>query len=228
MTINLSKSAKYYKEEPHQLAAWNWLESQLSEDTLDHFAELYRAGPVTPSTHIITPQICQQLTGYAASAFDDTFCGDFNKLLAMSGFDKHREAMCMLIANLCHETGGFKWMSEIADGSAYEGRTDLGNTHPGDGKKYKGAGVLMLTGRYNYSRAAEKLQDPLILERGWKYVTDHYPFRSALGWIEDNDLLNICFTKGFDECCYRINGGWTGYDDRLRYYNITKKVFEVS
>lgn len=227
MTINLSKSAKYYKEESHQLAAWNWLESQLSDDVLDHFAELYRAGPVTPSTNIITPQICQQLTGYAASAFDATFCGDFNKLLAMSGFDKHREAMCMLIANLMHETGNFKWMSEIADGSAYEGRQDLGNTSPGDGKLYKGAGVLMLTGKYNYSRAAEELQDPLILERGWKYVTDHYPFRSALTWIKDNDLLNVCLTKGFDDCCYRINGGWNGYDDRASKYAITKKVFGI-
>ena len=133
MTINLSKSAKYYKEESHQLAAWNWLESQLSDAVLDEFAELYRAGPVNPSTKIITPQICQQLTGYSASSFDDTFCGDFNKLLTMTGFDKHREAMCMLIANLMHETGNFKWMSEIADGSAYEGRQDLGNTSPGYG-----------------------------------------------------------------------------------------------
>ena len=97
----------------------------------------------------------------------------------------------------------------------------------GDGKKYKGAGVLMLTGRYNYSRAAEKLQDPLILERGWKYTTDHYPFRSALGWIEDNNLLNVCLTKGFDDCCYRINGGFNGYEDRAAKYAIAKKVFNV-
>ena len=145
----------------------------------------------------------------------------------MTGFDQHKEAMCMLIANLMHETGNFKWMSEIADGSAYEWREDLGNTSAGDGKKYKGAGVLMLTGKYNYSRAAEKLQDPLILERGWKYVTDQYPFRSALGWIEDNDLLNVCLTKGFDDCCYRINGGFNGYDDRLAKYDIAKRVFNV-
>ena len=193
---------------------------------LDEFAEIYRAGPANPSTKIITPQICQQLTGYIASEFDDTFCGDFNKLLMASGFDKHTEAMCMLIANLLHETGNFRWMSELADGTAYNNRSDLGNG-PNDGPKYKGAGVLMLTGKYNYARAAEELHDPLILERGCEYVTDHYPFRSALTWIKDNDLLNVCITKGFDECCYRINGGWNGYDDRLKKYGITKNVFGI-
>ena len=48
MTINLSKAAKWYKEESHQLAAWNWLESQLSDDQLDEFASMYRAGPGQP------------------------------------------------------------------------------------------------------------------------------------------------------------------------------------
>jgi len=227
VTINLNKAAKYYKELPHQIAAWNFLESKISDEILDEFADIYRGGPANPSGKVITPQICQQLTGYAATKFDDTFCGDFNKLLMTTGFDKHPEAMCMLIANLLHETGNFRWMKEIASGEAYEFRADLGNTEPGDGPKYKGTGVLMLTGRYNYSRAAEALQDPLILERGCDYTCDHYPFRSALTWIQDNNLLNICLTKGFDECCYRINGGWNGYDDRVKKYQITKNVFGV-
>ena len=227
MTINLSKAAKYYKEESHQLAAWNWLETQLSDKTLDEFADLYRAGPANPSGNIITPQIMQQLTGYPASSFDATFCGDFNKLLMTTKFDQHMECTVMLTANLMHETGNFRWMKEIADGWAYEGRTDLGNTSPGDGPKYKGTGVLMLTGKYNYTRLAEELHDDLIIERGCDYVADHYPFRSALTWIKDNDLLNVCLTKGFDECCYRINGGWNGYDDRLAKYEICKQVFGV-
>jgi predicted chitinase len=227
MTINLSRAAKYYKEESHQIAAWNWLESILSDDQLDEFAELYRAGPANPSGNIITPEIMQQLTGYQASKFDATFCGDFNKLLLMTGFDQHKDAMCMLIANLSHETGNYRWMKEIADGTAYNNRSDLGNG-PNDGPKYKGAGVLMLTGKYNYTRAAAELQDPLIVERGCDYVADHYPFRSALCWIKDNDLLGICLGKGFDECCYRINGGFNGYEDRKEKYEITKKVFGVS
>ena len=76
MTINLSKAAKYYKEESHQLAAWNFLESQLPDELLDEFADLYRAGPANPTTKIITPQIMQQLTGNPYTSFDDTFCTD--------------------------------------------------------------------------------------------------------------------------------------------------------
>ena len=226
MTINLSKAAKWYKEESHQLAAWNWLESQLSDDQLDEFASMYRAGPANPTGRIITPDVMQQLTGYPASKFDETFCGDFNKLLMATKFDEHPGCVAMLTANLMHETGNFKWMKEIADGTAYNNRADLGNG-PYDGPKYKGAGVLMLTGKYNYTRLAAELQDPLIVERGCDYVADHYPFRSALTWIKDNDLLYVCLSKGFDECCYRINGGWNGYEDRLEKYKICKKVFNI-
>ena len=92
----------------------------------------------------------------------------------------------------------FKWMSEIADGSAYEMRADLGNIYPGDGKKYKGAGVLMLTGRYNYSRAGRRIERPS--DPGtWLAILSQIitPFRSALTWIKDNNLLNICLTKRF-------------------------------
>ena len=224
VTINLSKAAKYYKEESHQLAAWNWLESVLTDDQLDEFADLYRAGPANPTDEIITPEIMQQLTGYSVSKFDATFCGDFNKLLMMTGFAKHKPAMCMLIANLSHETGNYRWMKEIADGTAYNNRSDLGNG-PNDGAKYKGAGVLMLTGKFNYTRLAAELHDPLIVERGCDYVAEQYPFRSALTWIKDNDLLGICLGQGFDACCYRINGGWNGKKDRDTKWETCKKVF---
>lgn len=227
MPINLNNAAKYYKELPHQKAAFNFLESQLSESLLDEFADIYRATPSNPQITYITPTILQKLTGYSAHLFDATFCGDYNKLLMVTGFDKHVDALCMLVANLSHETGNYMWMKEISDGRQYEWRRDLGNTQPGDGPKFKGAGALMLTGRYNYSRAAEELKDPLILERGCDYVASNYPFRSAITWIKDNDLLNICLKSGFERCCTKINGGYNGYDDRLKKYEITKKVFNV-
>ena len=45
MAISLTKAAKYYQEESHQIAAWNWLESILTEEQLNEFGDLYRAGP---------------------------------------------------------------------------------------------------------------------------------------------------------------------------------------
>ena len=65
---------------------------------------------------------------------------------------------------MMHETMNFKFMKEIASGHAYEGRADLGNHSPGDGPRYKGAGVLQLTGKYNYTRLADVIGDQRVME----------------------------------------------------------------
>ena len=111
-------------------------------------------------------------------------------------------------------------MKEIASGVAYDYRTDLGNRGPNDGSTYKGAGVLQLTGRHNYQRLADGIGRSEGDGKGVDYVSEVYPFSSAQIWIKENDLLNVCLNQGFDACCVRINGGWNGYDDRLRYYQI--------
>ena len=57
---------------------------------------------------------------------------------------------------ISEDTARRRYMEEIASGAAYEGRKDLGNTQPGDGRRFKGRGPIQLTGRSNY-RAAGKV-----------------------------------------------------------------------
>lgn len=45
--IRFSEAAKHYKELPHQLSAWNYLQEKAPRELLEEFAELYRSAPKT-------------------------------------------------------------------------------------------------------------------------------------------------------------------------------------
>jgi putative chitinase len=60
------------------------------------------------------------------------------------------------------EVACYNWMEELATGSAYEGRTDLGNIHPGDGVRFKGRRYVQIKGRSNYQYWLERLGVDLI------------------------------------------------------------------
>ena len=216
----------YYAGEPHQKAAVEELYKGLQKCNCDQLHEdadwvkTYRkTAEIKKFKKLVTPLMMEQLTGYPSSAFDKIFIDDCNRLYADTGFAEHIDAAQMLMANMMHETCNFVYMKEISDGMYLRGRTDLGHG-PNEGEIWKGAGVLQLTGKYNYSRLAEGINDPKVMD-GVDYVSTTYPFTSARIWIEENDLLNICLTEGFDACCYRINGGWNGYEDRLAKYKIS-------
>ena len=233
--IQLTDAAKYYKQEPQQVDAFEWLQLQQTAETLAAFAEMYRDKPPGPpeaaaQPGYITPELMQAITGHPASSFDLAFCDDFNDMLESTGFDQHLDAMQMLMANLCHESCGFVYMKEIDSGEYLNNRRDLGNIYPGDGPKYKGCGPLQVTGRSNYQASADWLRDHRgiddgkIMDVGCGYAAEYYAFTIAIPWLLNNDLLTVCLHKGFEACCVKINGGYNGYEDRCVWYSKCKLV----
>jgi predicted chitinase/uncharacterized membrane protein YeaQ/YmgE (transglycosylase-associated protein family) len=130
------------------------------------------------------------------------------------------------LSQTAHESGGLQWMEEIASGSAYEGRRDLGNVSPGDGRKYKGAGVIQLTGRHNYQKFADFIRDQKVMQ-GHSYVAQVYPFTSAGFWWKNNNMNALCDRGGtVKQVTKKVNGGYNGLADRQRYYDKACQVIK--
>lgn len=145
-----------------------------------------------------------------------------NRAMAEAKIDT-RQRKAMFLAQLAHESVQLRYFEEIASGAAYEGRTDLGNTHPGDGVRYKGRGPIQLTGRSNYRAAGRALGLPL--ERKPKLAAQpSVGFRTA-GWFWSSRGLNRLADQGnFREVTRRINGGFNGLSERTAYYRRALQV----
>lgn len=129
------------------------------------------------------------------------------------------EHVAMWLAQLAHESGQLRYVRELASGNAYEGRADLGNTQPGDGPRFRGRGLIQLTGRDNYARAAAALGLPL-LEHPELLET---PANAAAvsGWFWHWARCGGRMDAAADPVLAvtrRINGGTNGLDARRAYY----------
>jgi putative chitinase len=128
------------------------------------------------------------------------------------------------LAQIAHESGSLLYVRELASGNAYEGRRDLGNVFPGDGVRYKGRGLIQITGRANYLQCGEALGLPLIDEPELLEQPVH-ACRSA-GWFWRSRGLNDLADAGdFERITRRINGGTNGQQDRLAFYSKAQQVF---
>ncbi len=134
-----------------------------------------------------------------------------------------RQRTCCYIAQLAHESDGFNTLEEYASGAAYEGRTDLGNTQKGDGKRFKGRGAIQLTGRSNYAKASQDLGIDLVSNPSIVSENPELAFKVSAWYWNTNNLNSYCDAGDFKGLTRAINGGLNGYADRLNYYNLGKQ-----
>jgi putative chitinase len=131
----------------------------------------------------------------------------------------------MFLAQVGHESAQLRYTEEIASGVAYEGRLNLGNTQPGDGVRYKGRGLIQLTGRSNYSQCGLALDLPLLEQP--ELLAQYSPATESAGWFWQNRNLNaLCDMGKFEELTKRINGGMNGYPNRYRLYQRALQVIQ--
>lgn len=127
----------------------------------------------------------------------------------------------MFLAQIGHESGQLRYVKELASGEAYEGREDLGNTTPGDGVRYKGRGLIQITGKRNYVLCSLALGLPL-LETPQLLEQPENAVRSA-GWFWYNNNLGA-LGDDIKRVTRRINGGYNGLEDRTMLYERAKKT----
>jgi predicted chitinase len=129
------------------------------------------------------------------------------------------------ISQCSHESACGVYTKELASGSAYEYRKDLGNIYAGDGPKYKGAGYIQLTGRANYQAFANYIGDQNVMQ-GVNYVATHYPWQSAGFWWYRNGMNSLCDQgASVETITRRVNGGYNGLASRKSYYNKACGIF---
>lgn len=145
------------------------------------------------------------------------------------------ERLANFVAQTGHESGRGKWVREIWGPTqtqlGYEGRKDLGNIHPGDGKRFLGRGLIQLTGRANYAAARDGMQQhyptvpdfeslPTLLEM------PRWAAYSAAWFWKRHGLNELADSGDQQAICRRINGGLNGLTERIALYKTAIRVLE--
>lgn len=142
------------------------------------------------------------------------------------------DRVSMWCAQIGHESGGLKWMEEIADGSAYEWRQDLGNVYAGDGRRYKGRGPIQITGRHNYTKLSQWAHSKgyvptptYFVDNPHELSNDTYGFLGPVWyWTVARDMNSFADRNDINGATRAVNGGLNGLQDRINYWNRAKAL----
>lgn len=155
-----------------------------------------------------------------------SFIDPLNAAMGGAGIDSSVRQAAFL-AQVGHESGELVYTRELSTGAQYEGRADLGNTQPGDGVRFKGRGLLQITGRASYQACGaalglDLLAQPELLE------TPVGACRSAVWFWTSHELNVLADDDAFGAITHKINGGYNGMDSRLKYWLRARRALGVT
>lgn len=139
------------------------------------------------------------------------------------------------LATLAVESGEYKYNEELASGTAYEGRTDLGNTQPGDGPRFKGHGRIQLTGRDVHKACGDYFGVDLIANP--KLAAEEPLATKSAGWfwVHYKTQMNELSDQGeFLKTQIKVNGRNkktglpNGWPERQNYYKVALTVLPAN
>jgi putative chitinase len=161
----------------------------------------------------------------------------------------------MFIAQVGHESGGFKYVKESLNMSAaricavwpnrfateeasapyannpealannvYSNRMGNGPEESGEGFKFRGRGLIQITGKDNYSAFAKSIG--MSLDEVISYLETPAGSVESAGWYWKARALNVCADNDdVKTCTKKINGGYVGLEDRTQLYLKAKLIF---
>ncbi|MYM81074.1 glycoside hydrolase family 19 protein [Duganella sp. FT50W] len=155
------------------------------------------------------------------------YLAPLNAAMAEFGINTPARAASFL-AQIGHESGQLQFVRELASGAAYDTGTlaaRLGNTPQadGDGQRYKGRGLIQITGRTNYAACGaalglDLLAQPELLEQPVNAC------RSAAWFWRTHGLNELADAGDQVRVTRRINGGTNGLAERLALFSVAQRV----
>ena len=175
----------------------------VDSQTMREVAPTFTGAPAASQAQIIT-----QVGAVLAKTLD---AYDINTRLRIAHF----------LGQTCEESAGFRTTEEFASGKEYNGRADLGNTQPGDSPRFKGRGLLQITGRANYERYGKALGVDLV-DNPTTAAEPALSLKIACEYWKDRNINADCDRDDAQAVTRKVNGGLNGLSERIAFTQKAK------
>jgi predicted chitinase len=154
-----------------------------------------------------------------------------NTALRLAGCTTVKRA-AMFCAQVGEESISLTAATELASGAEYEGRPDLGNTHPGDGVRFKGRSFIQITGRANYGKLSKWAHSERLVPSATYFVehpaqlaTDQYVWLGPVWyWTVARSMNRFADAGDIEGATRAVNGGLNGFGDRNNRWHLCLRL----